>query len=233
MKKLFTLILAVALALSLVACGGGNGAGDTNTSSTGNEDTTSTDAPGSDGEDSTQAANSMTKEEMLEVAELADLYDIHTACFENVLSAKQAYCGKILNIRAEINEIKMESIVFTTGETDIIVYLPEEDIVNLKRGQLVTIVGITNEDITEGTSTMGFPKSIFTMEQAYLVSDTYETTVTIPNEYDGEWNVSLESGVTRWACFDSSIDVSQYIGKKVTISAKLIDGKYYDAVIIE
>lgn len=233
MKKLLALMLAAALALSLVACGGGSGAGDTNISSTGNGDITSTDTPNGDGEDSTQAANSMTKEEMLEVAELADLYDIHTACFENVLSAKQAYCGKTLNIRAEINEIKMESIVLTTGETDIIVYLPEEDIVNLKRGQLVTIVGITNEDITEGTSIMGFPKSIFTMEQAYLVSDTYETTVTIVNEYDGEWNVSLESGVTRWACFDSSIDVSQYIGKKVTISAKLIDGKYYDAVIIE
>lgn len=232
MKKLLALILAAALALSLVACGGGGGVGDNNTPSTGNGDTTGTDTP-SGGEDSTQTANSMTKEEMLEVAELADLYDIHTACFDNVLSAKQTYCGKVLKIQAEINEIKMDSIIFTTGETDIVVYLPEEDIVNLKSRQLVTIVGITNEDIAEGTSTMGFSKSVFTMEQAYLVSDTYETTVTIVNEYDGEWNVSLESGVTRWACFDSSIDVSQYIGKKVTISARLIDGKYYDAVIIE
>ena len=51
MKKLLALILAAALALSLVACGGGSGAGDTNTPSTGNEDTTSTDAPDG-GEDS-------------------------------------------------------------------------------------------------------------------------------------------------------------------------------------
>jgi hypothetical protein len=33
MKKLLALMLAAALALSLVACGGGNGAGDTNTPS--------------------------------------------------------------------------------------------------------------------------------------------------------------------------------------------------------
>lgn len=233
MKKLLALILAAALALSLVACGGDSGAGDNNTPSTGNGDTTSTDTPSGGGEDSTQTENSMTKEEMLEVAELADLYEIHNACFENVLSAKQTYCGKVLKIQAEINEIKMDSIIFTTGETDIIVYLPEEDIVNLKSRQLVTIVGITNEDMAEGTSTMGFSKSIFTMEEAYLVSDKYETTVTIVNEYNGEWNVRLKSGVTRWACFDSSADVSQYVGKEVTISAKLIDEKYYDAIIVE
>ena len=45
MKKLLALILAAALALSLVACGGDSGAGDTNTPSGGNGDTTSTDTP--------------------------------------------------------------------------------------------------------------------------------------------------------------------------------------------
>ena len=40
MKKLLALILAAALALSLVACGGDSGAGDTNTPNTGNGDTT-------------------------------------------------------------------------------------------------------------------------------------------------------------------------------------------------
>lgn len=229
MKKLLALMLAAALALSLVACGGGSGAGDNNTPSGGNGDVTSTDTPGG-GEDSTP---SMSKEEMLEAAIHADLYEIHTACFENVLSAKQTYCGKVLNIQAEISEIKMDSIIFTTGETDIVVYLPEEDIAKLKSRQLVTIVGITNEDIVEETNTMGFSKSVFTMEQAYLVSDKYETTVTIINEYNSEWNVRLENGVERWAYFDSNSDISHYIGKKVTISAKLIDGKYYDAVIIE
>ena len=53
MKKLLALILAAALALSLVACGGDSGAGDTNTPSTGNGDTTSADTPSGSGEDST------------------------------------------------------------------------------------------------------------------------------------------------------------------------------------
>ena len=56
MKKLLALILAAALALSLVACGGGSGAGDTNTPSGGNGDTTSADTP-SGGEDSTTDTN--------------------------------------------------------------------------------------------------------------------------------------------------------------------------------
>lgn len=56
MKKLLALMLAAALALSLVACGGGSGAednNDTSTPSTGNGDTTSNDTPSGGGEDST------------------------------------------------------------------------------------------------------------------------------------------------------------------------------------
>ena len=51
MKKLLSLVLAAALALSLVACGGSGGTGDNSTPSTGNGDTTSTGTPSS-GEDS-------------------------------------------------------------------------------------------------------------------------------------------------------------------------------------
>ena len=82
MEKLLALMLAVALALSLAACGGG--AGDNSTPSTGGGDTTSTDTPGG-GSNNTPEKTIMTKEEMLEEAEVADLYDMHNACFENVL----------------------------------------------------------------------------------------------------------------------------------------------------
>ena len=58
MKKLLALILAAALALSLVACGGDNGAGDTNTPSTGNGDTTSADTTsGGNNEQGNNSAN--------------------------------------------------------------------------------------------------------------------------------------------------------------------------------
>lgn len=61
MKKLLALMLATALALSLAACGGDSGAGDNNTPSTGNGDTTSTDTPSGGGEDnSTPPANDGT-----------------------------------------------------------------------------------------------------------------------------------------------------------------------------
>ena len=59
MKKLLALMLAAALALSLVACGGGSGAGDNNTPSTESGDTTSTDTP------NTPSGGEKTKEEML------------------------------------------------------------------------------------------------------------------------------------------------------------------------
>lgn len=53
MKKLLALMLAAALALSLVACGNDSGAGDTNTPSTGNGDATSTDTPSAGAETNT------------------------------------------------------------------------------------------------------------------------------------------------------------------------------------
>ena len=116
MKKLLALILAAALALSLVACGGDSGAGDTNTPGTGNGDTTSIDTP------------SMTKEEMLETAEDGNISELNHLIAENILSAKQAYCGKVLTFRGNIYGIKEDCITFNHGKGSIIVYLPAEDI---------------------------------------------------------------------------------------------------------
>jgi len=95
MKKLLALILAAALALSLVACGGGSGAGDTNTPSggngdtntpstpsTGNEDTTSTDTPSGGGEDSTPDETTPTEEPTNDVQTLSFGDSITTELFE-------------------------------------------------------------------------------------------------------------------------------------------------------
>ena len=132
MKKLLALILAAALALSLVACGGDSGAGDTNTPSGGNGDTTSTDTP------------SMTKEEILETAEDGDIYELNHLISENILNAKQSYCGKNLILKSTVDEIKEDCIVFNHGMGSVIVYLPSEDIVNLKTNQTITIVEAQN-----------------------------------------------------------------------------------------
>lgn len=71
MKKLLALILAAALALSLVACGGGSGAGDTNTSSTGSGDTTSADTP-SGGNDTSSNQTEYTSLQLNETVTTTD-----------------------------------------------------------------------------------------------------------------------------------------------------------------
>ena len=122
MKKLLALMLAAALALSLVACGGG-GAGDNNTPNTGSDDTTSTDTP-SDG---------MTKEEMLEQATECDAAEIAGETANNVARATQTYCGKILSIKGTIGEISADHIQIESNSiVRFKVYLPVEDIVNFQ-----------------------------------------------------------------------------------------------------
>ena len=238
MKKLLALILAAALALSLVACGGGSGAGDTNTPSTGNGDTTSTNTPSGGGEDSTP---SMTKEEMLQVAEDGDVSELNSLIAENIVSAKQAYCGKTLIMKHTVDEIKEDCIIFNHGMGSVIVHLPEEDIINVKTKQYITIVGITNDEfLTTKESIYGPMAEDYTdcvMEQAYLVTDRYEYTGTPKSknsDFNGAWNVEFQNrSVQQLVYFDESIDVTQYVGKEITFSAKVIDGKYYDIIIID
>ena len=91
MKKGISLLLAGVLALSLVACGG---------------DTASAETGGSSGGES----SSMTKEEMLEAAIVADEVEIGNAIYENVVNAKQTYCGKTLEVSSIISAIDEDSI---------------------------------------------------------------------------------------------------------------------------
>ena len=237
MKKLLALMLAAALALSLVACGGGGAEDNNTTPSTGNGDTTGTDTP------------SMTKEEMLETAEDGNISELNHLIAENILSAKQAYCGKVLTFRGNIYGIKEDCITFNHGKGSIIVYLPAEDIVNLKTDQWVTIIGLTNDEfITTKESRGGEPASDYTdciMEQAYLVTDRYEYTGIPKNENDsfpGAWNVEFPNAANRQylrlVYFDDTIDVSKYEGEEITFSAKAFRSSsslfdYYDAIIIE
>ena len=44
----------------------------------------------------------MTKEEMLETAEDGNISELNHLIAENILSAKQAYCGKVLTFRGNI-----------------------------------------------------------------------------------------------------------------------------------
>ena len=212
MKKILQLILAATLMLSLAACGG--------------KGTTS------------NGSNTMSKEEMLEAAEVAEEVEMYNALFENIVNAKQTYCGKILEVKAPVLTIEEDYIEVGQTVGALIVYLPEEDIINLKPLQWITVVGRTNDDIQTETQVMGgteWERQYFVMEQAYLVTDRYEYTGTPKSEndsYTGAWNVEFPDQIMqRVVYFDDGIDVSQYVGEEITFTAKVIDGIFYDAMI--
>ena len=48
--------------------------------------------------------------------------------------------------------IKEDCITFNHGKGSIIVYLPAEDIVNLKTDQWVTIIGLTNDEFNRSVA---------------------------------------------------------------------------------
>lgn len=201
MKKLLALMLAAALAFSLVACGGGSGTGDTNTPS-GNGDTTSTDTPNG-GEDNTP---SMTKEEMLEQAEEVSHGDIQNASIENIANAKQLYCNKILKLRGTIRTINEDYVVIGQYPANYVVdvYLPVEEIVTLKEGMVISVVGKTTDEIldeTENVDGISFDYSHYQMPSAYLVLEDYE--IFSADKFEGSMgktfrftacNVSVEDG---------------------------------------
>ena len=90
MKKILQMILAATLMLSLAACG------DKGTTSNG--------------------SNTMSKEEMLEVAEAAEEVEMYNALFENIVNAKQTYCGKILEVKAP--SLRLKRIISRSGKSE-------------------------------------------------------------------------------------------------------------------
>ena len=188
------------------------------------------------GENSTP---SMTKEEMLEQATECSAATINNDTLDNAARAKQTYCGKTLQIKGSVTDISVDHITMGLPNLNIEVYLSNEDILEVENGLLITIVGYMGEEIVEGTVAPGIPQKIYTYEvkSAYLVTDRYEYTGTPKSENDsfpGAWNVEFPNDAyLKLVYFDDSIDVSQYVRKEITFSAKNIDGKYYDAVIVE
>ena len=183
-------------------------------------------------------SGSMTREEMLEVAEVADEVEIGTALFGNIANAKQAYCGKVLEVTSLVSAIDEDSVSLGQAGTFLTAYLPEEDIAKLQPQQTITVVGITNDDIQTETQVMGgteWERQYLVMEEAYLVTDRYEFTGTLKSEnksYTGAWNVEFPGqAVQKVVYFDDGVDVSQFVGKEITFTAQVIDFMYYHAVI--
>ena len=89
MKKAVSLILALMLLLSLCACGAEGGSG----------------------------TSQMSKEDMLSSAESVDMKDFTDAVDNNIVSAKQLYCGKVLEVTGVVGEIKEDHIALVYEST--------------------------------------------------------------------------------------------------------------------
>ena len=231
MKKLLALMLAAALALFLVACGDDSGAGDTNTPSTGNGDTSSTDTPSDGGEDNETEEPAMTKEEMLQVAEDVSWVDIQNASVENIVKAKQQYCNKVMQLNGKIWSIEQDHIVIGGDAANYLVdvYLPLDEIITLENQQVITVIGKTTDEIIDTT---------YQMQNAYLVKDTVEWNCktrgpSMNDDYD--WIVEFEnSNILHHVYFSDSVDITTLgLAMELKLSGKQIDNDLHEAIIIE
>ena len=222
MKKLLALILAAALALSLVACGGGSGAGDTKTPndmpSTEKGDTTSTDTPSGGGEDSTQAANSMTKEEMLETAEEVTIPDMRQAVAENQVRAKEQYCNTPILVSGEVYEIKNDRVILNGEDTTMVlvdVYLQTNDLIELSTNQRISVVGICSDIEKSG-------QTHYVMDTAYLAGTKFELSGKLSG-VTGKFQVFNDDGTSTLnnITFADGVDTSQYIDEFITVSCEI------------
>jgi len=147
MKKIVSLLLAAVICLTLVACGGSKEV-------------------------------KMSKDEMLAIAEEYTVRDIHGDSVENIAKAKIKYCNKTIILSGTIRNIHEDYIVLSSGYADnyqIDVYLPLEELVQLKRDQHVKVVGTISDeilDVSESSNEYTFNYKHYQMPVAYLLNDT-------------------------------------------------------------
>ena len=166
MKKLLALMLAAALALSLVACGGG-GTGDNNTS------------------------GGMTKEEMLRESVAITFEDLPGS--GNMAKAKQEI-GKIYRICQTVSNIEEDYCelcpvisggvvqgrdTYTIDEATVVrVYLPQETLAQLHFNDTIAIVGEISDVIkVERQGFLFLEKNTvyYEMKTAFIIDDSLNT----------------------------------------------------------
>lgn len=193
------------------------------------------------------AENVPTKEELLSQAVSVSATQINNDTIDNIVKAKQQYCGKILEITGYVVEIEEDHIQLgatsSAGGPVVDVYLSVDEIVNLERMQYITIVGQMGDEVETTVEHLGgydWETVHFDMRYAYFVKDTYE--------YVGEYR-SRNTGLSSIAHGDAytfdldgniyldtvyipkSVDTSELgWGDMVTFTAKVIDG---DRLLLE
>ena len=232
MKKSIALLLALALCLSLCACGGRNDAPETSVETT---------APGE---------VKMSKDEMLNVAIPLTRDDLDKS-ISNIAFAK-TLIGNTYTFGGEVYAVAEDHAVVTFHITDekgaygtaanVMVanlYLPLDELVSLENQQRLNFVGQledvgTHEELIPDWGAQTVTEMVF--KNIAIASDRFESTGILHsrNASYGEdaWNIKFPDsdylGVVHFRD-----DVSAYQGEEITYSYKITSDGCVDAYIIE
>ncbi len=235
MKKIISMLLALALCLSLCACGGGSDTPETT------EAPTKTTAP---------EEIKMSKDEMLNVSTPLTRDEIDKS-ISNVAFAK-SLIGNTYTFGGDVFSVAEDYAVVTFYITDeqgaygtaanmmvANLYLPLEELISLENQQRLSFVGqlddvSTHDETIPDWGTQTVIDMVF--KNVAVVSDRFEQTGTLhsKNASYGEdaWNIKFPNndylGVVHFRD-----DVSAYQGEEITYSYKITSEGCVDAFIIE
>jgi uncharacterized lipoprotein YehR (DUF1307 family) len=156
LKKFIALLLFVILSFSFTACGNGN------------------------------SSTKVTKEELLETAIELDGYSFYQEYTENKVKLSSQYDGKACLVSGTVYEIEEDHIVVEDSNLLVKVYLPETEIIELKKNQFVEVVGLLKNMnfkqemsqvwVTVDFNTAYLTKSIYTKTGEFYSSSTTDGT---------------------------------------------------------
>ena len=232
MKKALALLLALAMVLSLAACGGGN------------------DSPKSPTETTAPEDAKMSKDEMLNNSAPLTRDEVSSS-LNNIAFAKSligntyTFGGEVYSVAEDHAVVTFyisdEEGVYATGADMMVadLYLPLDELVSLENQQRLNFVGQL-EDVGTHEETIPYMGTATVTDMVFkniaIVSDRFESTGTLRyrNTSYGEdaWNIKFPNsdylGVVHFRD-----DVSAYQGKEITYSYNITSEGCVDAYIVE
>ncbi len=172
MKKAITIILALVMVLSLVACGGNQ------QSSPHENGTESIDNNATDNTTTTDEV-SLSKEEMINKSQPLTINEIAEEIYNNKARAKGKYANGTYSIWGTIIEINSDSCdisVYKYPQVFVRVYLPVDELIQLNQNEAIQVVGIITDifDETEQVYEYSIPRTIISMQDAFFITNIYE-----------------------------------------------------------
>lgn len=175
------------------------------------------------------ANNKMSKKDMLDIAKELTFQDINEEMENNQTRAKEKYIGNVYLITGYIKEFNDNKIILKdTGNSEIVVTLSKEEIINLDNGQKVMIVGKFNDfKSNKETKQLGggsYTEETYTlyMKNAYIEKDNFTITGTISipelqyylySHITGKQTLEKHT-IDEWYCSVDGIDITDFAETK-------------------